>query len=189
MTYSCHNREKFTQHIQMQLSKKPKTLSQIFFAFLKSSSDFKHCGKNDEPHSLNVFDITDSERGGYLIAERSCFRTVFGSQRVSGRKRLPLFIWLFHDFGINLKTSLLVNNEILGLFINNLIADEIYSRHTRENFGQPIQMQLFKKSETFSGIFIAFLKSSSNFEHFETKRWASSLKYLQKLLTPNDFVS
>ena len=33
---SCHNREKFTLQVPMQLSWKPKTLSQLVIAVLKS---------------------------------------------------------------------------------------------------------------------------------------------------------
>ena len=39
----------------------------------------------------------------------------------------------------------------------------------RDNLTQPIQMQLPQKQKTFSEYFFAFLKSSSNFEHFQKK--------------------
>ena len=44
-------RENLRQPIKMQLSRKQKTLSQFFFAFLKSILNFKHLPKNDDPHS------------------------------------------------------------------------------------------------------------------------------------------
>ena len=45
------NRENLTQPIQIQLSQKQKTFSEIFFAFLKSILNFKHLRKKDDPHS------------------------------------------------------------------------------------------------------------------------------------------
>ena len=45
------NRDNFAQRIQMQLSPKQKTLSEFFFAFLKSILNFKHLPKKDDPHS------------------------------------------------------------------------------------------------------------------------------------------
>ena len=45
------NRDNLTQPIQMQLSKKQKSFSQIFFAFLNSLMNFKPLTKIDDPHS------------------------------------------------------------------------------------------------------------------------------------------
>ena len=45
------NRDNLTQPIQMQLSQKQKTFSELFFAFLKFLLNFKHLPKKDEPHS------------------------------------------------------------------------------------------------------------------------------------------
>ena len=44
------NRDNLTQPIQIQLSQKKKTFSEIFFAFLKSILNFKHLRKKDDPH-------------------------------------------------------------------------------------------------------------------------------------------
>ena len=63
------------------------------------------------------------------------------------------------------KKSVLVISEILGVFVNTLAADYKYSLCTRENLQQTTQLQLFK--EQF--LFAAYLKSTSNFEHFEKK--------------------
>ena len=38
----------------MQLSKKQKTFSEIFFEFLKSVLNFKHVPKKNDPHSLCI---------------------------------------------------------------------------------------------------------------------------------------
>ena len=44
-------RDNLTQPIQMQLSQKQKTFSEIFFGFLKPISNVKHFAKKGEPHS------------------------------------------------------------------------------------------------------------------------------------------
>ena len=48
--YSLANRDNLTQPIQMQLSQKEKTFSNFFSAFLKSSLNFEHFLKKDDPH-------------------------------------------------------------------------------------------------------------------------------------------
>ena len=50
-----------------------------------------------------------------------------------------------------------------------MTADGKYSLLNRDNLTQAIQMQLSPKQKTFSKFFLAFLKSSSNFEHFQKK--------------------
>ena len=49
--YSPLNRDTLTQPIQMQVSRKQKTFSQFFAAFLKSSLNFEHFQKKDDSHS------------------------------------------------------------------------------------------------------------------------------------------
>ena len=48
----------------MQLSQKPKTSSQFFCKFLKSSLNFEHFQKKDDSHSSDISEITDSEKDG-----------------------------------------------------------------------------------------------------------------------------
>ena len=64
---------------------------------------------------------------------------------------------------------MLVLCKILGLFVNTLTDDDKYSLLYRENLTQPIQILLSQKKKTFSQFFIAFLKSTLNYEHFEQK--------------------
>ena len=45
------NRDNLTEPIQIQLSQKKKTFSEIFFPFLKSILNFKHLPKENDPHS------------------------------------------------------------------------------------------------------------------------------------------
>ena len=44
-----------------------------------------------------------------------------------------------------------------------------YSRSNTDILLLPVRIQLSEKLETFSGLFIAFLESALNFEHFEKK--------------------
>ena len=73
------------------------------------------------------------------------------------------------------KKSALVRYKILGLFVNTLTSEYTYSRRNMQSFTQHIQTPLSLKQKTFSGYFIAFLKSTWNGEHFETKGESSSL--------------
>ena len=56
-----------------------------------------------------------------------------------------------------------------------LTAEYTCSRRNMQTFTQHIQMSLSLKQKTFSGFFIAFLKSTWNGEHFQKKRESSSL--------------
>ena len=62
--YSFLNRDNLTQPIQMQLSRKEKTFSQFFSAFLKSSLNFEHFQKKDDSDSWGISKITESEKQG-----------------------------------------------------------------------------------------------------------------------------
>ena len=54
-----------------------------------------------------------------------------------------------------------------------LTVDYEYSRSNRENLLLPIQMQLSEKPKKKYLIFIAFLESKLNFEHFDKMKSAS----------------
>ena len=62
--YFLCNGENLPEPIQMQLSKNQKTFSQYFAPFLKSTPNFKHFEKDDDPHSLCIFGTTDCEIPG-----------------------------------------------------------------------------------------------------------------------------
>ena len=57
--------------------------------------------------------------------------------------------------------------EILGVFPNILTVDGKLSVQDQENLPLPMQMLLSEKRKTFSQYFVPFLKSISNFKHFE----------------------
>ena len=58
------------------------------------------------------------------------------------------------------KKSALVRSKILGLFVNKLTAKYTYSRRNMQTLTQKVQTPLSSKEKTFSGFFIAFLKST-----------------------------
>ena len=62
--YYLFNRDNLTEPIQMQVSRKQKTFSQFFAAFLKSSLNFEHFQKKDDSHSWGISKITESEKQG-----------------------------------------------------------------------------------------------------------------------------
>ena len=64
---------------------------------------------------------------------------------------------------------MLVNCQILGLFVNTLSEDDRYCLLYKENLLQPIQILLSQKQKTFSEFFSPFLKSTLNFERFQKK--------------------
>ena len=61
------------------------------------------------------------------------------------------------------------------MFLNTLTAEYKYSRRNIKTFAQPVQTPLSLKQKSFSGFFIAFLKSTWNGEHFQKKGESSSL--------------
>ena len=73
------------------------------------------------------------------------------------------------------KKSALVRSKILGLFVNTFTAEYSYSRRNMKTLTQQVQTTLSLKQKTFSGFFIAFLKSTWNGEHFQKKGESSSL--------------
>ena len=69
----------------------------------------------------------------------------------------------------------IVPSEMLGLFVNNLAADDKYSRLNRENLQRQILMQLSQKLQRFCQFFIGFRKSKSTSEYFQQKNESHSL--------------
>ena len=61
--YCLLYRDKLTQAIPILLSQKQKTFSEFFSAFLKSTLNFEHSGKKDDPHRRCISQNTVSEKG------------------------------------------------------------------------------------------------------------------------------
>ena len=70
--------------------------------------------------------------------------------------------------------SPLLLGEILGMFLNTLIAESKYPIADWENLQLLIQMQLSEKRKYFSELFIPFLESTWNFKHFAKKYYGDS---------------
>ena len=56
-------RDNLAQAIQILLSEKQKAFSQFFSAFFKSTLNFEHSRKKDDPHSRCISQITACEKG------------------------------------------------------------------------------------------------------------------------------
>ena len=84
------------------------------------------------------------------------------------------------------KKSALVRSKILGLFVNTLTAEYTYYRRNMQTLTQQVQTPLSLKQKTFSGFFIAFLKSTWNGEHFQKKGESSSLSISEIINSKRD---
>ena len=62
--YSHLKRDNLTQPIRTPLSQKDKAFSQFFLGFSKSTLNFEHFQKKDDPRSLFISEITHSEERG-----------------------------------------------------------------------------------------------------------------------------
>ena len=74
------------------------------------------------------------------------------------------------------------------MFVNTLTADDHYSLLNRDNLTQPIRTELSQKRKAFSEFFLAFPKSTLNFEHLQTKNMTFIADSFLKLRTPKNVV-
>ena len=107
------------------------------------------------------------------LSRKRSFRTSFGSQHVKGSQILVksvgerfyhIFWWIWGE--MTWKISLLLNVEILSVFVNILTTDENYPFGDSGDLQFPIQMQLSEKAKTF---FVPLMESSSRFKYFLKK--------------------
>ena len=75
--YSPKNRDNLWQQVSRQRSRKLKTCSRFFIAFLKSTLNLEYFKKRDQPHSLSITEIINCETGTYLNVQKSCFMQRF----------------------------------------------------------------------------------------------------------------
>ena len=64
--YSGSNMQNLPQQFQTSLSKKQKTFSAFFIAFLKCAWNLEHFEKKDEYPSLIISEVIDAEKRAYL---------------------------------------------------------------------------------------------------------------------------
>ena len=68
-----------------------------------------------------------------------------------------------------------VRSEVLGQFVNTMTAVYNYFLWNLENLLQKVQTLIYQQVKSFSGFFIASLKSTLNLENFEKKDQSHSL--------------
>ena len=124
-----------------------------------------------------------------------CLGTSFANQRVKKSKTLLNFAQQHFYANLPLISKiltcvwcLLVGSRILGPLFNRLTDDHMFSSHNWQKLQQQVQMELSSKPSTFSSKFIAFLKSTSNFEYFEI-RIAFIASICSKLLLQKNVVT
>ena len=74
---SRRNMQTFAQPVETPLSLKENPFSRFFIAFLKSIWNEEHFQKKGESSSLNISEIIDSKRGGYLSAWKVLLQNSF----------------------------------------------------------------------------------------------------------------
>ena len=57
----------------MQISRKLKTFSGFFIAFLESRLNFEYFQKKNQSHSLSITEISNCEAGSYLNVQEAIF--------------------------------------------------------------------------------------------------------------------
>ena len=110
------------------------------------------------------------------LSKKRSLRTRFESQdlrafQALGKSPWERFYHIFWSFSKKLIwiMSSIVWGEISAVFVNTLSTDGMFPVQDCENLELPIQMELSQKRKTFSGCFVPFLESTSNFKHFEKK--------------------
>ena len=73
----------------------------------------------------------------------------------------------------------LVRSGLFGQFVNTLTADDMYYCFNRENLPQKVPMQTYLELKTCSRFFIAFLKSTLDFQYFGKKDQSQSLSIME----------
>ena len=129
--YPVLNRDNLTIPIQMQLSQKQKTFSQLFAAFLKFRLNFKYFEKKYYPHRFFISEITDSKSVIRKMSKKSRFREPFDKQH--GKRAQALLKsasqHLYHIHRslprkLSWKKSLLLTCKILGHLVNTSATDK-----------------------------------------------------------------
>ena len=114
----------------MQISRKLKTFSEFFTAFLKSTLNLVYFDTKDQSHSLSITEIINCETGSYLNVQRPSFMQRFGRQQVKGSQTLLRSARFMLHTTLPLicaegtrKRLVLVRSKFFGQFVNTLTAD------------------------------------------------------------------
>ena len=82
--YSRNNWENLSQHVQRPLSQKRQTFTWIFIQYLESTQNFLHFQKKDQVHSLNIWEVIESEKCGDFNAQKLLFKNTLLEPMSSG---------------------------------------------------------------------------------------------------------
>ena len=151
--YFVFTRDNLTQPIQMQLSRKQKTFSHFFSAYLKFILNFEHFQRKKMSLIADVFlKLRTQKNLVRSISKNSGLKGSFRKQHGKRAQTLLKFAWqhLYDNYSLvwsqlSYKKSLLVICKISRLFPNPLSAEGKYSLLNRDNLTQPVQMQVFRK--------------------------------------------
>ena len=79
--YSLLYRDNLMQPIQILLSRKKNTFSEFLSAFLKSTLNFEHSRKKDDPHSRCISQMTGSEKADSINVCKISFKRSLSQKR------------------------------------------------------------------------------------------------------------
>ena len=174
--YSLPNRDNLMRLIQLQFSQKQKAFSQLFYDFLKSALNFEYL-QNKMTCRADVFPkLRTLKNVVRYLSRKSPFRGCFDRKHVKRGKTVleselqhlyHIYWWMWTQ--LSWETSLLVICKILRLFVNTLTAGNKYSPLNRDNFSEPIQMNLSQKQKIFPELFCRFLKTTLKSEYSQNK--------------------
>ena len=171
--YSLLNRDNVRQPIQMQLSQKQETFSELISPFFKARLNIEHFQKNMLPIADVFPKLRTPKKEVNQISKTSRFRELFPKQNVR---------WTKHCWNLNHTTFITFiahcESNCVGknisywyakTFLNILAGDDKYSLLNRDNLRQHIQMQLSQKQKTFFQFAFSFWKSTLRFKYFQQK--------------------
>ena len=144
--YSLLNRDNLTQPIQMQVSRKEKTFSEFFSAFLKSNLNIEHFQEKKMSVIADGFPKLRTPKNLVRsMSKKARFKGSFGKQHGKRAKTLLKFAWQhrYHVYWslwrqLSYKKSLSVICKMSRLSPNTLSTDGKYSLFNRDNLTQPI---------------------------------------------------
>ena len=165
--YYRRNMQNFPQQLQTQLSQKRKASQGFLLRFWNVHQVLKILIKKLSLLAKVYPKLLTPNEVETQMSKRHFFRTSFGKQCVSGFEALlqspqhryyRMFPWIWDK--LSWKNSVLVRSEILGLFVNTLTGEYMYSLRKIQNFPHQLHMQLSQKRKAIPRFFIAFLKGT-----------------------------
>ena len=140
-----------------------KNLFWIFSGLLKCGLDLNSFKKKLTLIPNGIPKLRTRKQAIRYVYKKCCFTVPFDKRHSkdaethfkSSRRDLDHSYWSPIRI-LSSKKSLLLISKMLWLFVNTFTANDKYSPLNRDNFTQPIQMQLSQKWKAFSDFFIFF---------------------------------